>query len=98
MQAGRLRKQSSERRRQAASRRGQEQLHGEVYEECLKRLGADQGCAGHLGRAVSRFNRACTNDRRRSFVIGPIPQGMMNADQSADLRRVGTRDQIWKHE
>jgi hypothetical protein len=37
VQAGRLRKQSSERRRQAASRCGQEQLHGEVHKECLER-------------------------------------------------------------
>lgn len=44
MQAGRLRKQSSERGRQAASRCGQEQLHGEVHEGCLERPGVVQGC------------------------------------------------------
>ena len=42
MQAGRLRKQSGERGRQAASRCGQEQLHGEVHEDFLERLGAAQ--------------------------------------------------------
>ena len=42
MQAGRLRKQSSERGGQAASRCGQEQLHGEVYEERLEHLAAVQ--------------------------------------------------------
>ena len=37
MQARRLRKSSSERGRQAASRCGQEQLHGEVHEGRLER-------------------------------------------------------------
>jgi hypothetical protein len=64
VQAGCLRKQSSERRRQAASRCGQEQRYGKVHEERLEH-----------GPRLGRGDAACV----QGALHWGIPHGLLNA-------------------